>query len=108
VLRLDRAVCVGGVGALKLPTVVAEHHVKRNEKEKPSEYLSQDVSLDLRRDDGTDRRAEEESERQQARDGKVYVPCPIVAKGGQKADGRQQNGQRRALRLVLREPKEVD
>jgi hypothetical protein len=55
--------------------VAAEHHVKRDEKEKGSEHFSQDVSLDLRREEGTDRRAEEEPERQQARDRKVYVPA---------------------------------
>jgi hypothetical protein len=33
---------------------------------------------------------------------------PIVAESGQKADGRQQNGQRRTLRLVLREAEEID
>jgi hypothetical protein len=88
--------------------VATEHHVKRNEKEKAPEYFSQDVPLDLRGDDGTDRRTEEKPECQQARDGKIDVTGAIVAERGQKADGRQQNGQRRALRLVLREPEEVD
>ena len=50
------------------------------------------MSLDLRGDDGTDRRPEEEPEREQACDSKVYVTCAIVPKGSEKTDGRKQNG----------------
>ena len=88
--------------------MATEHHVQGNEKEERAEYLPQDMSLDLGGDDGTDRRTEEEAEREKARDREVDVARAIVAKRSQKADGRQQNGQRRTLRLVLREPKEVD
>jgi len=72
----------------RLSPVPTEHHVQRHEKEERAKYLSEDVSFNLRGDDGTDRRTEEESERQQACNRKVYVTCAIVADRCQKADGR--------------------
>jgi hypothetical protein len=42
--------------------VAAHHHVQGNKKEESTEYLPQDMSLDLCGDDGTDRRTEEEPE----------------------------------------------
>ena len=74
-----------------LSPVMAEHHVQRNEKEKGSENFSQNMPLDLRRDDGTYRRTEEEAEREQARDSKIDVTCAIVPKSRQKPDWGEQN-----------------
>jgi hypothetical protein len=68
--------------------VATEHHVQGNEKEERAEYLPQDRSLNPRGDDGSDRRTEEESEREQACNRKAYVTCAIVSKRGRKADGR--------------------
>ncbi len=55
--------------------MATEHHVQGNEKEERAEYLPQDMSLDLRGDDGTDRRTEEEAKREEARE--VVVPSCV-------------------------------
>ena len=65
----------------------AQHHMQGNEKEECAEYLTQDMSLNLRSDDGSDRRTKEEPEREQARDSKVDVTCAVVPKSGEKPDG---------------------
>jgi hypothetical protein len=95
---------VGGCRSVSA-AVPTDDHVQRNDQQEDAEQAAKNVRVDASASESAQGGAEEEPERQEQPHLEIDVASTVVAKGGEEPDGRQQG---RALRLVLREPEDVD